>query len=198
MQTVEKVETYYKKEHTFKEGVRILRELLKETKLKETYKWSLPTYTLHDKNVLAICRFNHHFGIWFFNGVLLNDAEQVLENVQEGKTKAMRHWKFTSEKEINPKLILSYINEAISLQEKGIKFIKQSPNSSNFKIPQKLMEALDKDILLKQAFGTLPTYKQKDYANYISSAKQDKTKHVRLAKILPLIKMGKGLNDKYT
>lgn len=121
MQKFEKVEAYYEKEHMYKEAITILRAILKETKLVETYKWNFPTYTLNDKNVLAINRFNNHFGLWFFNGVLLEDRHQVLENAQEGKTKNMQHWKFTSKQEINPELVLSYVHEAITLQEKGIK-----------------------------------------------------------------------------
>ena len=34
-------------------------------------------------------------------------------------------------------------------------------------------------------------------AEYISDAKRDETKVKRLAKIMPMIQEGKGLNDKY-
>lgn len=120
MEKFEKVAAYYEKEHPFKEAIGMLRRVVKETKLVETYKWSFPTYTLNNKNILAICRFNNHFSLWFFNGVLLKDEHQVLENAQEGKTKAMRHWKFSTQKEIDASKVLSYLNEAIQLQEKGI------------------------------------------------------------------------------
>jgi len=46
---------------------------------------------LGQKNVLAICKFKHHFGIWFFNGVFLNDPENLLETAQKGKPLAMLH-----------------------------------------------------------------------------------------------------------
>ena len=197
MQKLEKIEAYYMKEHTFKEAIGILRQLLKKTKLKETYKWNFPTYTIDHKNVLAICRFNHHFSLWFFHGVLLQDEHHVLENAQEGKTKTMRHWKFTSQKEINPKLVLSYIHEAIILQESGIKPITKPQLSSELIIPPLLKKALAERKLLQEGFNTLSRSKQKEYTIYISSAKQDKTKHARLAKIIPLILQGIGLNDRY-
>lgn len=107
MEKSEKIAAYYEKEHAFKEAVNILRQLVKETNLAETYKWNFPTYTLNDKNVLAVCRFNHHFSLWFFNSVFLKDELNLLVNAQEGKTKSMRHWKFTLEKEIEVSLILS-------------------------------------------------------------------------------------------
>lgn len=197
MEKFEKVAAYYTKEHTFKEAIGALRQLVKKTKLEETYKWNFPTYTLDDKNVLAICRFDHYFSLWFFNGVLLKDEHHVLENAQENKTKSMRHWKFSSKSKIDAILVLSYIHEAILLQENGIKSITKPQPSGELIIPPLLTEALKKNKFLKEHFKTLSTYKQKEYSTYISTAKQDKTKHARLAKIIPLILQGIGLNDKY-
>jgi len=39
--------------------------------------------------------------------------------------------------------------------------------------------------------------RQKEFSLYIEEAKQEKTKHSRLEKIIPLILKGVGLNDKY-
>ncbi len=197
MENLEKIAAYYEKEHAFKEAIGILRQLVKDTKLVETYKWSFPTYTLDNKNVLAICRFTNHFSLWFFNGALLKDEFRVLENAQEGKTKVMRHWKFTSQKELNPKLIRSYIVEAITLQKDVIPTNIKPVLSNELIIPELLKEALDKNIGLMKYFETLSPYQQKEYANYITSAKREKTKHTRLAKIIPLILNGSTLNDKY-
>lgn len=56
---------------------------------------------------------------------------------------------------------------------------------------------LKNDKNANKSFKKLSPYNQKEYAEYISTAKQEKTKISRLAKILPMIKKGKGLNDKY-
>jgi uncharacterized protein YdeI (YjbR/CyaY-like superfamily) len=197
MRKFEEVEAYYKQEYQFKEGIYILRQLIKKTKLVETYKWSFPTYTLNNKNVLAICRFNTHFGIWFFNGVLLKDVNNVLENAQEGKTMAMRHWKFNSLEEIDINLLLSYVKEAIELQEKGIKPVKKTVVKKELSFPLILTNTLDENPAIQKSFDTLSPYKQKEYARYIASAKQEKTKETRLKKIVPMILKGNGLNDKY-
>ncbi|MFD0796950.1 YdeI family protein [Maribacter chungangensis] len=197
MERTEKIEAYFSKEHLFKDAIAVLRRLLKETKLEETYKWNFPTYTLNNKNVIAICRFNHHFGFWFFNGVFLKDPHKVLVNAQEGKTKAMRHWKFTSKKEINPDLILTYIQEAIQLEEKGLKTPRQLTDNDNVNMPKILSSALQTNSELHQAYNALSPYKQKEYKTYINSAKQVKTKASRLKKIIPMILQGKSLNDRY-
>jgi uncharacterized protein YdeI (YjbR/CyaY-like superfamily) len=39
--------------------------------------------------------------------------------------------------------------------------------------------------------------KQREYAEYITEAKKDETKLKRIEKIIPMIKAGIGLNDKY-
>ncbi len=118
MGNAEKIKAYYGKEGPFKKGIRVLRDLALQTELEEDYKWNAPIYTIEGKNVLGIVAFKHHFGIWFFNGSFLKDPKKVLENSQEGKTRAMRHWKFTAIDQINPKLILAYIYEAIENQKK--------------------------------------------------------------------------------
>jgi hypothetical protein len=46
-------------------------------------------------------------------------------------------------------------------------------------------------------FSQLTKGKQREYADYITDAKREETRIKRLEKILPLIKTGKGLYDKY-
>ncbi|KPM30772.1 Hypothetical protein I595_3269 [Croceitalea dokdonensis DOKDO 023] len=195
MSTLEKVTSYYEKEHPFKEGITILRKLAKETDLKEDYKWQFPTYTLHGKNVFSICRFKKHFGVWFFKGVLLNDRDNVLVNAQKGKTKEMRHWKFKSNQEINTALVREYFMEAILNQQQGKTTVAKIPEA--IVVPQLLAAALRQDPSLQKAFYQLTTSKQRAYALYIHDAKRENTKLNRLQKIIPMIKKGLGLSDKY-
>lgn len=197
MDKTEKLEKFYKEEHPYNKGVNELRDIALKCGLKETYKWNFPTYTLNDKNVIAIGKFKAHFGVCFFNGVYLKDPKKVLENAQEGKTKAMRHWKFKSEKDIDYENLKNYILEAIENQKKGLQFTPEKKSTTSFKLPSYLLNALEQKNDFKKAFYSLSPYKQKEYAEYISSAKQEKTKISRLKKIIPLILEHKGLNDKY-
>lgn len=198
MEKSEKIEAYYEKEHSFKRGINLLRELALKTEAEETYKWSLPVYTINGKNVFGICRFKDFFGVWFFNGAFLNDSKKVLRNAQEGKTKAMRHWNFTAVENIDKKGVLAYMNEAILNQKKGIIVSpSKSRSKKKTKIPVPLETALDENADLKKAFTGLSAYKQKEFCEYIAEAKQEATKARRLQKILPMIEKGLGLNDKY-
>ncbi len=197
MDTSEKLESYFEEEHIYKKEIGLLREIILKTELEETFKWSFPTYTLKNKNVLAICKFKQHFCIWFFNGVFLSDPKNLLQNAQEGKTKAMRQWKFTSIQEIDEMAVTAYIQEAIENQRKGMQLASKKTKPKSAPLSELLKEELKNDVDLNQAFLALSPYKQKEYSEYISKAKQDKTKISRLEKIKPMILSGKGLNDKY-
>ena len=197
MESSEKLEAYYEQEHPFKEGISILRDLALKTKVVETLKWGSPMYTTEGKNVFWIARFKNHFGLGFFNGMFLKDPKKVLVNVQEGKTQAMRHWQFKSIGEIDAPSIVAYINEAIENQKKGMRLIPEKKKKSELIIPKLLKEAFDKNPKMEKAFTALSAYKQRDYAEYIASAKQEKTKLARMEKIIPMINHGIGLNDKY-
>ncbi len=197
MENSEKLEAYFEQEHSFKEGISILRDLALKTKVEETLKWGSPVYTIEGKNVFWIARFKNHFGLGFFNGMFLKDPKKVLVNVQKGKTQAMRHWRFKSIGEIDAPTIVAYINEAVENQKKGMRLIPGKKKKSALIIPKLLRETLDSNPKTKKAFSILSPYKQRDFAEYISSAKQEKTKLARLEKIIPMINQGIGLNDKY-
>ncbi|TAI49417.1 YdeI/OmpD-associated family protein [Flagellimonas allohymeniacidonis] len=195
MKTIEKVNAYFEKESPFKEGVQQLRKLALQTEAQEHYKWNFPVYTINEKNVFGICRFKGHFGVWFFNGVFLSDPKKVLENAQEGKTKAMRHWKFTDNAQIEEESMLAYLQEAIENQKKGMEVKPEKKGATT--IPEPLKTELSNNQQLREAFGSLTSYKQKEYSEYIGEAKQETTKAKRLQKIVPLIEQGIGLNDAY-
>ena len=107
----------------------------------------------------------------------------------------MRHWKFTDKAQIDSESILAYLNEAIENQKKGMEI--KPEKKGNAPIPELLKTELTKNTELKKAFTSLSAYKQKEYSEYISEAKQEATKEKRLQKIIPLIEQGIGLNDAY-
>lgn len=195
MSDQEKIEAYFSKDQKFREGIIQLRKIALSTQLLETLKWGSPVYTIDNKNVLGIMAFKNHFGLWFFNGVFLSDPKSVLENAQQGKTKAMRHWKFKSVDEIDQATVLAYIQEAIENQKKGMTV--KPTRKKEIIMPKLLKDCLQADKDLDKKFAVLTSYKQAEYCEYISEAKQQKTKESRLQKIIPMISAGLGLNDKY-
>jgi len=157
-------------ESLYPEILKTLRTIILEMGLDETIKWMFPVYTLKNKNVVGLGSFKKYAGIWFFQGALLKDEAKKLVNAQEGKTQAMRQWRFHSKEEMDIDLIKAYIYEAIENEKAGrqVKLIRTKKTA--LPIPDILQSRLEK---------------------------QDKTKVKRLNKIIPLIIAGKGLNDKY-
>lgn len=172
-----------------------LRAIVDTTELDETIKWGAPCYTVHDKNVVGFAAFKSYFGLWFHQGALLSDEAKVLINAQEGKTKALRQWRMTSQADIDEKLIKRYLKEAISLAKDGTTIAPD--RNKPLTIPGELTQMLRNDKTANMAFAALRPGRQREFANYIADAKRDETKVRRLKKILPLIKAGVGLNDQY-
>ena len=196
MKKVSSVEEYIEQTSTFQEELVLLRDIIHKTELEETIKWNAPVYTLHDKNVLGFAAFKNHFGIWFFNGVFLKDKDNLLVNAQDGKTQAMRQMRFESISDIDEKKVLAYLNEAIENQKLG-KELKPQRVKKKVSIPNKLQSLFNGDSKLKSKFEELTPYKQREYCEYIDTAKREATKQSRLEKITPMILQGIGLNDKY-
>ncbi len=88
------------------------------------------------------------------------------------------------------------MKEAIENQKLG-KEIKPEKKGKTVVIPKELKETLKKNTVLYDAFKSLTPFKQREYAEYIDTAKRAETKQTRLEKIVPMILKGIGLNDKY-
>ncbi|MFC5195508.1 YdeI family protein [Bizionia hallyeonensis] len=195
MKKANSVEDYIESHEKYKEALNLLRKIILKTDLEETLKWHAPVYTWQGKNVLGLGTFKNHFGIWFFNGVFLKDEHHLLEQAQE-KTKGLRQMRFESVHDINKDAVLSYVKEAIKNQKEG-KEITASRKGKTVQIPKELEQYLKDNPTLKSAFMALTPGRQREYSDYIESAKRDATKQTRLEKMNPLVLEGKGLYDKY-
>ena len=191
---VKKEKKVWNNNNLWSEELEILKSIINKTQLVETEKWGAPIYTHNNKNIIGIGGFKSYFGIWFFNGVFLKDEKKLLINVNEENTKGLRQMRFQSIEEINEKIILEYVNEAIANEEKGLKIKPKSKEKISCKL---LDNELKSNSDLKKAFHSFTPYKQREFAEYINDAKQEKTKLTRLEKIKPMILLNIGLNDKY-
>ena len=147
------------KTNQWTEELETLKVIIEKTDLVATTKWGTAVYTYNKKNIIGIGGFKSYFGLWFFNGVFLKDKKKRLINAQEGKTKLQRQMRFQSKDEIDEKMILAYIKEAIAIEEKGliIKMEKQ-----NFK-SEELEKELEANPALKKAFHLFTQYKQNEF-----------------------------------
>lgn len=195
MKKASSIEEYIENNSHYKEELDILRQLINSTELEEAFKWSAPVYTLNGKNVLGLGAFKNHYGIWFFNGVFLKDEKQRLEKAQE-TTKALRQMRFDTLEDIDKSIVLGYVKEAIENQKLG-KVLEPERKGKTVIIPKELQQELKANSILLDAFNSLTPGKQREYCEYIDSAKREATILSRLEKIKPMIMKGDGLHDKY-
>lgn len=193
---VKSVDEYIERFPKWEEQLTQLRQMLLSTGLEETLKWGAPAYMINGKNVVGMSGFKNHYGLWFFQGALLKENTALLVNAQEEKTKAMRQMRFEESDEPDTETIRKYVLEAIQNQREG-KEIKADRSEKTLDMPADLAAALTNDTALRESFEKLTPGKQREYASHISEAKREATRLARLEKILPMIKEGKGLYDKY-
>ncbi len=195
MKRYKTVDDYMGSAKVWKTELKLLRTILLDTDLQETVKWGAPCYTYGGKNVVGVGAFKSYVALWFHQGGLLKDEAGVLINAQEGKTRALRQWRFASTKEIKNRLIKSYVKEAIANLEQGheIKPVRGAP----VVVPVELKRALAKNKKASTAYKALTPGRQREYADHVSDAKRDETKQKRIKKIIPMIVTGEGLHDTY-
>lgn len=195
MRRAKSVDDYIDNSESWQPELKRMRQVLQSTPLTEEVKWGAPCYTYAGKNVVGLAAFKGWVCLWFHQGALLEDSERVLINAQEGKTKALRQWRMTSSKEINPAVIKRYVGEAIALVDAG-KAIKPE-RSNGVAVPMELQNAMRRHKGALAAFRALTPGRQREYADYIATAKRDDTRQKRIEKVLPMISAGAGLHDKY-
>jgi len=195
MERTKSVDDYIAKASHWQNELRVLREILRTTELDEGVKWGSPCYTYDGKNVVGLASFKSYVGLWFHQGVLLQDKNSVLITAGDGTTKALRQWRMTFAGDIKPSVIKRYVEEAIKLAKEG-KAIKPD-RARPVVIPPELKRALRREKGATAAFSNMRLGLRREFSDYIADAKRTETKLSRIAKILPMIIAGVGLNDKY-
>jgi uncharacterized protein YdeI (YjbR/CyaY-like superfamily) len=89
--------------------------------------------------------------------------------------------------------LTAYVKEAIEVEKAGLKV--NFKRTSQFRVPEEFQDKLAERPALKTAFNALTPGRQRAYILYFSSPKQSKTRASRVAKYVPQILKGKGLND---
>ena len=189
------VEEYILKHAQHEEALKKLHKIIASTPLQEAIKWGAPVFTFSGKNIVGLAAFKSYTGLWFFQGVFLKDENGLLINAQEGKTKAMRQMRFQNPEDIDEDIVHAYILEAIQNQKDGKEIL--ADRTRPIELCEEFEEFLSANSIVAEAYDRLSRGKKRDYAEYIASAKQQKTKDKRLAKIKPMILEGLGLNDRY-
>ena len=174
-------------------GLADLRQICLATGMTETVKWGHPCYMHAGRNIAIIGAFRGDFRLSFFNASLMTDPEGCLEK-QGANTRHADMFRFTDTSTVDARkeIIMAYLKEAMGYADAGL---KPEPSQTEIGLPDELMEALDADPILAEAFHALTPGRQKGYAIVIGGAKQSATRARRVEKYRDKIMAGKGPND---
>ncbi|WP_444941715.1 YdeI family protein [Microbulbifer sp. ZKSA004] len=175
-------------------GLIELRRICISMDLEEVVKWGHPCYTFAGRNIVILGAFREAFVISFMNAALLKDPEGLLQ--KRGANTQHAHEILLKADEQVKKLeavIRAYIEEAKSYAEAGIKppIVKR-----DIEIPHELVEAMDADPQLAEAFHALTPGRQRSYAFNLNSAKKSSTRVSRIKKFRDKIIAGKGAMER--
>jgi uncharacterized protein YdeI (YjbR/CyaY-like superfamily) len=175
-------------------GLNELRRICLASGLVETVKWGHPCYMHAGRNIVIFGAFRGDSRLSFFNAALMKDPEGVLEK-QGPNTRHPDMIRFVDNAQVAKMelVILSYLKEAMGYAQAGIKPPKEE---NEIELPDELVEALDSDPELAEAFRDLTPGRQKSYAINLGSVKKSETRISRIAKFRDHILAGKGAMER--
>jgi uncharacterized protein YdeI (YjbR/CyaY-like superfamily) len=189
-----KVDVYLSQAKQWRQEMTKLRRISLDCQLAEELKWGKPCYSFQKTNIVIVIPFKDSCALMFCKGALLKDANGILIPPTEN-TQAGRWIKFTSLREITgmETVLKAYIQEAIEVEKAGLKV--NFKTTAGMAFPAELQNKLDDNPAFRAAFNALTPGRQRGYILYFSAAKQSKTREARVAKYMPQILNGKGLDD---
>lgn len=175
-------------------GLNRLRAICRGAGLTEEVKWGHPCYTESGRNIALIGALRDDFRLNFFNAALMTDPEGVLER-QGPNTQHPDCIRFTDNDApaAREAVIRAYLDEAAGYARAGLKPPKQA---RAVELPDELVEALDGDPELAEAFAALTPGRQKSYAILLNQARQTATRLRRIEAFRPKIFAGKGAQER--
>lgn len=175
-------------------GLRALRAICQDAGLEEVVKWGHPVYMHAGRNIAIIGAFRGDFRLSFFNAALMRDPEGVLQ-LQGPNSRHADAIRFVDNAQVARQagVIAAYLAEAMGYAAAGIRPEKVVVDLD---LPDELLEALDADPDLAEAFHALTPGRQKSYVIALSSAKTSATRVNRINKFRDRIIAGKGAMER--
>lgn len=174
-------------------GLLKMRGICQSLGLSEEVKWGHPCYVRNGRNIALIGAFREDFRLNFFNASLMKDPEGLLE-CQGPNTKHAGMLRFSDNSQVSKMeaVIRAYLAEAVGYADAGVKPVREA---HELDLPEELIEAMDADPELAEAFHALTPGRQRSYEIMLNGAKKSETRIARIAKFRPKIIAGKGAND---
>lgn len=176
------------------DGLSELRRICLKAGLVETVKWGHPCYMHAGRNIVIIGALRGDFRLSFFNAALMKDPKGILEK-QGPNTRHRDMIRFADSAKVArmAPVILSYLKEAKGYADAGTKPPKEE---AEIELPDELVEALDADPELAEAFHNLTPGRQRSYVINLNSTKTPATRTARIVRFRDRILAGKGATER--
>ena len=163
--------------------------------IEEAIKWSQACFQ-NNGLICATAAFKQHVNLTFFKGKHLEDSASLFAKSDNNEMSSL---KISNLADIPAEdVLIDYVKQAIqyNLSDKPKKTVKKK-DKSELTVPDILLNALANNAQAKAHFEQFSYSKQKEYIDWITSAKTEKTVQKRLTTTIEWVSEGKGKNWKY-
>lgn len=201
--TDKRIDAYIAKAQPFAQPIlKHLRSLVHKAcpNVEETMKWSFPHFDYKGEMMCSMAAFKQHAVFSFWKAKLLKNSKGYLQERSADGGAAMGHFgRITNLKDLPPdKAIIDLVKQAMKLNDKGIKLpSKPKTKKKELTIPDYFLKELKKN---KKALATFEAFSyshKKEYIEWITEAKTDKTREKRMLTTIEWLAEGKARNWKY-
>lgn len=176
------------------DGLTDLRRIALDCGLSEHAKWGHPCYMHAGRNIAIMGAFRGDFRLSFFHAALLADPEGLLQR-QGPNTQHPDCLRFTDVAQVPAmeNAIRGFLHQAKGFAEAGI---RPPRDSRELDWPDELIEAMDADPEMAEAFHRLTPGRQKSYLYALSTTTVSATRIARIARFREKILGGKGAQER--
>jgi uncharacterized protein YdeI (YjbR/CyaY-like superfamily) len=165
--------------------------------VQEKIKWGFPHFDYKDAMLCSMASFKQHCAFGFWKASLMKDKTLMLNAASETSMGHLGRITSLNDLPSNKKLI-SYVKEAMKLNDDGVKIEKKKPaTKTELKIPKVLTDALRKNKKASVTFENFSYSNKKEYVDWITGAKTAETRNKRLETTVDWLEEGKIRNWKY-
>lgn len=163
--------------------------------IEEEMKWSFPHF-VYRGIVGSMAAFKQHCSFGFWKAKLMKDAHGLLSSVGETTMGANRVESLADLP--SDKIVIAYIREAVALNENEVKVpAKKKPAKKKLEAPDYFLAALKKNKKSHAHYLAFSPSAQREYVEWVTEAKQEKTRDQRLATAIEWMAEGKTRHWKY-
>jgi len=192
-----RIDAYIAKSADFAKPIlKHLREIVHTgcPKVEENLKWSRPHFDY--KGVMCgMAAFKQHCVFGFWKEPLIFDSSKIAEKTAMGSFGCIKSVADLP----SEKTLVGYVKKAAALNDAGIKAPERTKPKKRepLEVPDYFSTALKKNAKARKTFEGFPPSKRRDYLEWVTEAKREKTRQERLATSIKWLAEGKARHWKY-